>query len=522
MTKRLQLQIQQGVTLRLFSGKFLHQFAGPQPASVNVPPHTFLSFHHHNRACQKVHFSTDLGKATFSDGIKLHVENYSKEDSGLKQEDSKATDAGDEEHCSEDKTSSKESSNHNKPNLKKNDQQIAEEELHMLQSHVRQHFQHANYTDALSTAQEVLQKTTSLFGRKHPATASAYNNIGLMHKMMGDFDLSRENYHSALLIYEEIVGKDHASYAATLNNLGNLDRYQSTIDENLTSLQRMQFNDSAVEYFEEAWKIRKAELGEEHVHTVTSRSNLGGALAAQVLQSEVFRQKRIQEESKKVLKNDKCEYEDKQGDAKDLAWTVSKYTKQKWEIAEEHLRAAFRTAVNNPRGEQVSVSSESSDSSSMLKRRDKTLSKKEKQKVAKLRKRQEKCNTSTAENTVNDDLGPGDISICTLSSAAAAQNLAVFLKSRADLMLKSNDVDPSLDSDDMYAEAKSLYLGAFRVRFTVKGPNHPDTVATKFSLAELLDVIGDEAGANRLRQELLDSYEIEEVETEDADSIENK
>lgn len=534
-TKRLPLEIHQGGALRLFRGKFFLRSAGHQATIGKVPYHTFMSYHYHrhHRVCQKSFFSTDPDNSKIRDGLKVHVENYSKEDDNNSKDENlmkfntsdaqepKANDVGDEVH-SQDETSSTGTRDHG-PKLKKNDQQLAEEELYMLQSHVKQHFQHANYTAALSTAQDVLQKSTSLFGRKHPATASAFNNIGLMHKMMGDFDLSRENYHSALLIYEEIVGKDHASYAATLNNIGNLYRHQSTIDENLTSLQRMQLNDSAVEYFEEAWRIRKAELGEEHVHTVTSRSNLGGALAAQVLQTELFRQKRLQEERNKESQNSQVEEsEEEQKDTKELVWAVSKYTKQKWEIAEEHLRAAFRTAVNNPRGEKVPVESESSDSSSLPKRRDKTLSKKEKQKVAKLRKRQDKCNKSTVENTVNDEYGPGDISICTLSSAAAAQNLAVFLKSRADLILKSDDVHSSLDSDDMYAEAKSLYLGAFRVRFALKGANHPDTVATKFSLAELLEVIGDEDGANKLRQELLDSYQVEELETEDEDSITNK
>lgn len=404
----------------------------------------------------------------------------------------------------------------NRPKLKKNEQQIAEEELYMLQSHVKQHFQHANFTEALSTSKEILEKSTALFGKKHPATASAYNNIGLMHKMMGDFDLSRENYHSALSIYKDIVGKDHASYAATLNNLGNLDRSQSTVDENLTSLQRMQLNDTAVEYFEEAWNIRKAELGEEHVYTVTSRSNLGGALAAQVLQSEFLRQKRLREEEDKNEKNMQ------QKDTKNFAWTVSKYTKQKWEIAEEHLRAAFRTAVTSPRGERIDAQSQSLPSSSTVKRRDKTLSKKEKQKAAKLRRREEKTKSLTKSNSWNHDLGPGDTSICTLSAAAAAQNLAVFLKSRADLISNARDADPNLDCDDMYAEAKRLYVGALRVRTQVKGENHPDTVATKFSLAELLDAIGDENGANTLREELLDSYNVEEMEIDDANTSSDK
>mmetsp|Transcript_11438 Transcript_11438/g.17150 ORF Transcript_11438/g.17150 Transcript_11438/m.17150 type:complete len:507 (-) Transcript_11438:16-1536(-) len=400
-------------------------------------------------------------------------------------------------------TSGDQSAQQSGPKLKKNEQQQAEEELYMLQAHVKQHFQHANYTEALGTSEEILQKSTEIFGKNHPATASAYNNIGLMNKMMGDFTLSRENYHAALSIYEDITGKDHASYAAALNNLGNLDRSQSMTDEDLSSLQRMQLNDSAVDYFEEAWNIRKAELGEEHVYTVTSRSNLGGALAAQVLQGELMRQKKLKESKGKGNE-----------DGKDAVWTVSQYTKEKWDVAEEHLRASYRTAVNNPRGEKVAIPSKETDSVES-KRRDKNLSKKEKQKASKLRKKQEKQNTLKPSGNDGNGLGVGDVSICTLSSAAAAQNLAVFLKSRADLISNSEDADPSLDSDDMYAEAKNLYLGALRVRIELRGEFHPDTVATKFSLAELIEAVGDEAGANVLRQELLDAYEVEEHDDEE-------
>ena len=449
--------------------------------------------------------------------------------------------------------SSSESNSNSNSKLKRNEQQKAEEEIYMLNSHVQQHFQNSNYTSALSTSQEVLQKSTDLFGLTHPATASAYNNIGLMHKMMGDFQLSRENYHRALNVYRDVpgIGTDHASYAAALNNLGNLDRAQSAMDddEGLSSLERMQLNDSAVEYLEEAYKIRKVELGAEHVYTVTSRSNLGGAIAAQVLKQEWMRQKRLMELNKSnadangTSGNANASDGEKQNEE---VWTVSKYTREKWDVAEEHLRAAMRTAVNNPRGERVEIPTSTrtnmntntntnmKDDDNTVKRRDKSLSKKEKQKAAKLRKKQQReerkeaavaAKTSSSQSTTDGlGLGVGDISICTLSSAAAAQNLAVFLKSRADLVVHSQSQSQAqsmdsgsgsgslheLDSNDMYAEAKNLYLGALRVRTALKGDNHPDTVASKFSLAELIDAIGDEAGANLLRQQLLDAYQVEE------------
>ena len=56
------------------------------------------------------------------------------------------------------------------------------------------------------------------------------------------------------------------------------------MDEGLDLGGRLRHNERAAGYFGEALKVRVAELGDDHPHTVASRSALGGALAAVVLQ----------------------------------------------------------------------------------------------------------------------------------------------------------------------------------------------------------------------------------------------
>ena len=53
------------------------------------------------------------------------------------------------------------------------------------------------------------------------------------------------------------------------------------------------------------------------------------------------------------------------------------------------------------------------------------------------------------------------------------------------------------------------------MRTTLLHDAHPDTVATKHSLAELLAVIGDEEGANKMRREIMDAYNITEMNDDD-------
>ena len=90
------------------------------------------------------------------------------------------------------------------PKLSKSQDQITEEEILELQSELRTHHRHAAYSAALETATELLERCTSHFGRMHPATASAYNNVGLMNKLLGNYVEAKSAFHESLQVYEEV------------------------------------------------------------------------------------------------------------------------------------------------------------------------------------------------------------------------------------------------------------------------------------------------------------------------------
>ena len=141
----------------------------------------------------------------------------------------------------------------------------------------------------------------------------------------------------------------------------------------------------------------------------------------------------------------------------------------------------------------------------------------------------------------------------TLSAATAAQNLAVFLKNYSDwtrlslLDESSSSTTTSGDGgrrreiaellDRTIREAQHLYESALHVRSSILPPHHPDVIATKYSLADLLDsspaaattttttgaaaatatsLDGDRA--NRLREEILSAYNVEEREEDGSTS----
>eukprot|EP00934_Nitzschia_sp_Nitz4_P004368 Nitzschia sp. Nitz4//scaffold24_size164493//95852//97165//NITZ4_002333-RA/size164493-processed-gene-0.234-mRNA-1//-1//CDS//3329544129//4358//frame0 len=316
--------------------------------------------------------------------------------------------------------------------------------LASMQTTIADCYKEGDFAKALKLSRDLLNETQSHFGQEHPATASAFNNIGLMQKLLGDFVEARRHYTAAMRIYAKVVGRDHASYAMTLHNLGNLNKAQVHFDTSLKATERLNLVETALEYFEEAWAIRKAELGNDHPLTIATRSSYGSTLAAQVLHQH----RHVQQGSN----GSKPKY---------VSLNPEAVTRQGWDEAEQHLRQAMEASVSNPRGKTVSNK------------------KKKKKSPPKSGKKGE---------------------IQTLSAAAAAQNLAVFLKSRA---MTSDPYD-----QDMLEEAKKLYEQVQQVRSQLlPSLQHPDLVATKFSLAELLEVMGDEETANTIRQEILDDYE---------------
>ena len=316
--------------------------------------------------------------------------------------------------------------------------QAKEREIANLQQEVRFYHQQGSYDTALEASNRLLSTTEEHFGKDHPATASAYNNVGLMHKLLGNYKEARQHYHQALRSYEFILGKDHASTAAALHNLGILHKTQVAFDEELSALERLSLTEEAIELLEQALQIRHVELGPEHPHTVASQSALGSTIASQLLALQSQQQQNSDENTQ---------------------WKPSKMTLQQWEAAERHLRDALETATSQPRGTRLQDDKEAYRN------------------------------------------------ISTLSAAAAAQNLAVILKTRATLS--------SPFHEEFLEEAKQLYKRALHVRTEFLHDAHPDTVATKYSLAELMEVVGDTEGANILRQEIMDSYNITEVNDDD-------
>lgn len=176
-------------------------------------------------------------------------------------------------------------------------------------------------------------------------------------------------------------------------------------------------------------------------------------------------------------------------------------TQQQWRAADEHLRESLLTAIENPRGKQIQN---------------------QKNKKAKKNGKKQKKDNDMSRHSDGNNSSIKKTDIMTLSAAAAAQNLAVFLKSFA----MTFDEDSSQRKQHLY-EAKNFYDNVLMVRSQLLPYDHPDLYATKYSLAELLEVLASstrgsdddennnnkdekdrhQEAANTLRQEIIDTYD---------------
>ena len=101
-------------------------------------------------------------------------------------------------------------------------------------------------------------------GEADTVKARRYNNIGwVYYNSMGDYDKALEYYQNALKIREEKLGLEHPDTATSYNNIGLIYKKKGE-------------NNKALKYYELSLEVRKKVLGPDHPDTATSYDNIGG------------------------------------------------------------------------------------------------------------------------------------------------------------------------------------------------------------------------------------------------------
>lgn len=169
----------------------------------------------------------------------------------------------------------------------------AEARLRELQAQMQRLHAAGSYEAARGLAEECRSLALGEFGPEHPVSASAVNNLALMHKSLGQTERATVLYREALELYGRSVGEAHRSTATVACNLALLLRDTAMRDtpengpddagdgtgEGITG-QASTLLDEAQTLLEGAVATRSQVLGERHPEASLARSQLASVLRA--------------------------------------------------------------------------------------------------------------------------------------------------------------------------------------------------------------------------------------------------
>ena len=122
-----------------------------------------------------------------------------------------------------------------------------------------------------------------LLGETHPNVASSLNNLAILYKNQGRYELAETLYLQALQMRKQLLGESHPDVASGLNNLANLYKKQGRYE-------------LAETLYQKTLEIAEQRLGNDHPDTVLYRKNLeilrnqtreGGEEAAEEERSQI-------------------------------------------------------------------------------------------------------------------------------------------------------------------------------------------------------------------------------------------
>ena len=140
---------------------------------------------------------------------------------------------------------------------------IEGDDLGELNKLVHKLYRLGKYPKGIEVANEAVALAEEKYGKKHPYTATTYNDLAQLYRSMGEQDKALEYYNKALIICEEELGTDHPDTATIYNNLAGV--YESRDEQ-----------EKALEYYKMALMIHEEALGTNHPDTATTYNNLAG------------------------------------------------------------------------------------------------------------------------------------------------------------------------------------------------------------------------------------------------------
>eukprot|EP01041_Mallomonas_annulata_P003330 gene3330-6591_t len=146
-----------------------------------------------------------------------------------------------------------------------------EKEMFKIKREMGAYYSKGSYENALQSATHLQIYVEETMGKDNAIYASCLNNVALMNKMLGNYELAVDKYIDALHKYEDVSGKFNSSYISTLTNLGVLCK---TFAEHRKGKERTELLQRADEALYDAYKLRTQVSGFENRDTLFVANHL--------------------------------------------------------------------------------------------------------------------------------------------------------------------------------------------------------------------------------------------------------
>ncbi|RYP79040.1 hypothetical protein DL771_000018 [Monosporascus sp. 5C6A] len=120
------------------------------------------------------------------------------------------------------------------------------------------------YKEAEVIYRQTIELEEKLLGKEHPSTLASMNNLAEVLKCQGKYK-EAEVMHRQTLELEKVLSEEHPSTLGSMNNLAEVLRYQGKYEE-------------AEVIYRQTLELREKVLGKEHPSTLSSMNNLANVL----------------------------------------------------------------------------------------------------------------------------------------------------------------------------------------------------------------------------------------------------
>jgi tetratricopeptide (TPR) repeat protein len=323
-----------------------------------------------------------------------------------------------------------------------------------LNQQVNHLIEQRKYHEAIPIAERAVEVAKRTWGSKHPKTADALNNLGVLFQNIGDYAKAEPLYKKAFQIDQKVLGPEHPKTATTLNNLALIYEYMSRYAE-------------AEPLLKEALQIRQKVLGPEHPDTAATLTDLA---------SHYFQMSKY-DEAEPLCK-----------EALQIRQKVLGPEHPDTAISLSNLATLYLKMIEYAKAEPIFQDA--------LRTRQKVLG-------------AEHAETATSLGNLARLYGAmGEYAKAEpLYQEALRIRQKVLGAEHADTVTSLNNLGALYRIMGAYTKAEPLYQEMLRIRQKVLGPEHADTASSLNDLAVLYHDLGEYAKAEPLFQEALRVYQ---------------